>query len=473
MGRRHRASDTVLSVPLPSLPPILRTRAAGIVSITVLTVAIIGVALAATRSTETPTGVAATDPATQSSVSSTPVPTSTPVPSPTPIDFALAPLATPTPEPTPFAIEPAVAERLPQRWRPVARPGAAADAGPTRASPDGGVLGPSVGGSRWEYRGVLGRLRPTDVVVAPLASPPRTAPGTEPLTGLARRQPPERPAVVVKIDNVPAARPQSAINDADIVVEELVEGGMTRLAAVFHANRPDSIGPVRSARSTDIGIAASYRRPVFANSGANSIFSDLVARAPLIDRGNQVFGGYFRVGGRPAPHNLFTSSATLIGSVDDASGPPQAQFAYRDDGDAPHPTAQRASTIRLKYRTGSSPAIEYRWDPDLAGWRRFNDGVAHTDSDGRPVAPENVIVWFAPYVDSGLTDKFGEVLYEGVSVGRGDALVFTDGRVVRARWSRPSLRSPATFTDTDGDHVALTPGRTWVALVAPGGATWR
>ena len=80
---------------------------------------------------------------------------------------------------------------------------------------------------------------------------------------------------------------------------------------------------------------------------------------------------------------------------------------------------------------------------------------------------------FTPYIDSGLTDKWGEVLYEGVSVGRGDALIFTDGRVVAARWNRPTLRSPATFTDADGRHVALTPGRTWVAMVAPGGATWR
>lgn len=399
-------------------------------------------------------------------------PTPTPVPSPTPVDFALAPLAAPTPEPTPFRIETVVAERLPQRWRPVARPGAAAEAGPSRDWPAGGRLGPLVGGSRWEYRGVLGRLRPGDEVVAALARPPRTAAGTEPLTGLASVRPPQRRAVVVKIDNVPAARPQSAINDADIVVEELVEGGMTRLAAVFHSARPDAIGPVRSARSTDIGIAASYARPVFANSGANGIFSSLVARAPLVDRGNQVFGGYWRVGGRPAPHNLFTSSGRLLDSVDDPQGPPQAQFAYRAEGEGPHPESRRASRIRLVYRTGSSPRIEYRWDDDLGGWRRFNDGVAHTDSDGRPVAPENVVVWFAPYIDSGLTDKWGEVLYEGVSVGRGDALIFTDGRVVAARWNRPSLRSRATFTDADGEHVALTPGRTWVALVAPGGATW-
>ena len=179
----------------------------------------------------------------------------------------------PTPEPSPFRVEAAVAERFPQRWRPIARTGAAAEAGPTSDWPTGGVLGSLVGGSRWEYRGVLGRLRPGDQVVEAVARPPRTAPGTEPLTGLATDRSPQRRAVVVKIDNVPAARPQSAINDADIVVEELVEGGMTRLAAVFHSARPDAIGPVRSARSTDIGIAASYRGPVFANSGANGIFS--------------------------------------------------------------------------------------------------------------------------------------------------------------------------------------------------------
>jgi hypothetical protein len=460
-------------VPLPTLPSFLRTRAAVVaaVAVSIVLAVVIGLIAGGSGGDDT-TAAGPVDPPTPTPTAP-PEPTPTPVPSPTPIDFSLAPITAPTPEPTPFRVEAAVAERFPQRWRPIARPGAAAEAGPTADWPTGGVLGSLVGGSRWEYRGILGRLRPGDEVVPALARPPRTAAGTEPLTGLPDKRSPQRRAIVVKIDNVPAARPQTAINEADIVVEELVEGGMTRLAAVFHSARPEAIGPVRSARSTDIGIAASYRRPVFANSGANGIFSSLVARAPLIDRGNQVFGGYWRVGGRPAPHNMFTSSSRLLDSVEDREGPPPAQFAYRAEGDGPHPEARRASRIRLVFRTGSSPRIEYRWDADLGGWQRFNDGVAHTDSDGRPVAPENVIVWFTPYIDSGLTDKWGEVLYEGVSVGRGDALIFTDGRVVAARWNRPTLRSPATFTDADGEHVALTPGRTWVAMVAPGGATWR
>lgn len=457
---------------LPGLPSFLRTKLAVAAAAGGLVVAVVAVALGFAAG-----GSGDADPVAADPVAAAPIvqPTTTPnpVPTPTPQAFALAPLTIPEPEPTPFAVDAAVAERLPRRWRPVARRGAAEAAGPRDDWPEGGRLGASVGGSRWQYRGVLGRLRPGDEVVPPLARPPRAAPGTEPLTGLATDRPLQRPAVVVKIDNVAAARPQSAINDADIVVEELVEGGMTRLAAVFHSSRPDAIGPVRSARSTDLGIVGSYRRPVFANSGANGIFAGLVARGPLIDRGNQVFGGYWRVGGRPAPHNLFTSSATLLASVEDPGGPPPAQFAYRGDGDGPHADAERARRIRLVYRSGSSPRIEYRWDGEIGGWRRFEDGVAHIDTEGRQVAPENVIVWFAPYIDSGLTDKWGEVLYEGVSVGRGDALIFTDGRVVVARWNRPTLRSPATFTDADGRHVALTPGRTWVALVAPGGATWR
>ena len=338
---------------------------------------------------------------------------------PTPIDFALAPLAAPAPTPP--------RSRSTPRWRSGCRnagdpsrvraPPPRRDRAPTGRSAVGS--GPSSAARAGSIAGVLGRLRPGDEVVAALAPPPRRCAGdrtphgsgAQPSTASAR-------AVVVKIDNVPAARPQSAINDADIVVEELVEGGMTRLAAVFHSNRPAAIGPVRSARSTDIGIAASYRQPVFANSGANNIFASLVARAPVVDRGNQVFGGYWRVGGRPAPHDLFTSSDTLLGSVDDPEG--AAARAVHLPGrrrrvPIPTPCGRRGSgscTARGRARASSTAGTRA-----LGGWRRFNDGVAHTDSDGRPVAPENVIVWFVPYLDTGLTDKWGEVLYEGVSVG--------------------------------------------------------
>lgn len=317
---------------------------------------------------------------------------------------------------------------------------------------------------------MLGKLRPKEKVVAPAISAPTAVEGAAVLTGVPGRSP-NRPALIVKIDNVPLSRPQAGINQADVLYEELVEAGVTRFAAVFHSKAPSTIGPVRSGRSTDIGIIDSFNNPIFAFSGANSIYDRLIDKQPIFNRGAEVFTGYWRSGSRPAPHNLYTSADTMLDSVSGGE-PPPAHFAFRPPGELLHPDAEPASSIRLTYLAGSSPSVEFRWSESVSGWQRWQAGTAHLDAAGVQLAPANVIVQFVNYVDTGMTDKFGEDLYEGVSVGTGRALVFTGGHVIDATWTRPSLRSVATFTGADGEHVQLTPGQTFVALIPIGGAAW-
>ncbi len=397
----------------------------------------------------------------------------TPPPSPTPVPPTPRPTPTPMPPPTPtpepvFAIDPDLLEKLPDQWSPfVVTDHLAASSQP----PPGGTLSP-VGqqGNRWKYTGVLGRLKPGDEVLPAVADAPPKVAGVAPLTGLAGPAL-DRPALIVKIDNVPAARPQIGINEADIVYEELVEAGVTRLAAVFHSQAPATIGPVRSGRSTDIGIVDSLSRPIFAFSGANSIYDKLIDKQPIENRSAEVFSGYWRSGSRAAPHNLYTGADTMLGSVDDGEAP-APHFVYRAPGDDLAPEAETASSIRLKYAADSGRSIEFEWNETERGWQRWQAGSRHVDANGVQFAPENVIVQFVNYIDTGMTDKWGEVLYEGVSVGSGPALVFTEGHVIEAIWTRPSLRSVTTFTDQAGNHIALTAGQTFVSLIAPNGASW-
>jgi Ca2+-binding RTX toxin-like protein len=346
------------------------------------------------------------------------------------------------------------------------------DFGPTKSAPSGGVPGSRASGTnRWKYRGTLGKLGLNEQVVPPVAAAPVDDPDLAPLTGkpaglLDRR------AVLVKIDNVSRARPQVNINSADIVYEELVEAGFTRLAAVFHSKTKNdlSIGPVRSARSTDIGIASSFRWPIFAFSGANSIFGPLIAKAPLADRGHETFAQlYRRSSNRAAPHNLFTTSSDLLRSATKGN-PPKPHFVYRD-GELP-PDTLTASTVQLRFQKRIGVPVRYEWSEKAGGWKRWQNGSRHVDSRGVQVAPHNLIVQIVPYIDAGLTDKHGSDLYEAQLVGTGKALVFTDGHVIEATWTKPTLKSVTTFTDADNNHVGLTPGRTWVALVPPGGVTF-
>ena len=345
------------------------------------------------------------------------------------------------------------------------------DYGPTGKAPRGSKLPPRTQRNRWKYAGTLGKLGNNKQVVPPVIAPPAKEAGRAPLTGLkSKKKRLDDAAIIVKIDNVALARPQTAINQADIVYEELVEAGATRLAAVFHSKSPSLIGPVRSARSTDIGIAVSFNRPVFAYSGANSIVDRLVARARVRDQGAEIYGNlYFRRGGKPAPHNYYTTTSRQLGQAPNTAKPPPAHFEYRDNKAEPAPDVPAAHTIRLKYERGSGNTVRYEWDPRIEGWRRWQRGSAHRDSSGVQVAPENVIVQIVPYTDAGMTDKFGLDLYEAQMVGSGEAFVFTKGHVIEATWTKPTLRSVTTFTDKNGNHVELTRGRTWVSLVAPNG----
>ncbi|MGH9283012.1 MAG: DUF3048 domain-containing protein, partial [Acidimicrobiales bacterium] len=154
---------------------------------------------------------------------------------------------------------------------------------------------------------------------------PAPAGDVAPLTGLpqpdaARRG---RVALVVKIDNAPKGRPQEGLNQADVVIVEKVEDGVTRLFTVFQTNDADPVGPVRSARSTDVALVSTLNRPLFAYAGTNAAFQALVDAAPLMDVGfNKASSAYRRVSGRPAPYNLFSSTGALFAKAPaDATGP--------------------------------------------------------------------------------------------------------------------------------------------------------
>jgi hypothetical protein len=305
-------------------------------------------------------------------------------------------------------------------------------------------------------------------------APPVTVPAAvAPLTGL-----PTDPAVmgrtalVVKIDNVdPKARPQIGLNEADVVFEERVEGSVTRLLAVFHSTDASPVGPVRSARTSDLGVLAMLHRPFFAWSGANNFFAARVREANLKDVGYDAASGfYYRAGDRSAPSNLMLkSTAEVMSQPNDGSSPPPALFTYRaPDQQLAH--LKPLGAVRVTYGTsaGSAP-VEYRWDG--AGWARFQKGTPHVDANGVQFAPPNVIIQFTNYVSSGVNDQFGKPIPEAQFVGEGEAWVLTNGGVVGARWQKPSLDAVTTYTDADGNPIGLTPGKTWVAVVEPGGGT--
>lgn len=279
---------------------------------------------------------------------------------------------------------------------------------------------------------------------------------------------PDRPALAVKIDGTERGRPQTGLTQADVVYEELVEGGLTRLLAVYHSADPEMVGPVRSARSTDISLLAELDRPLFAWSGANEVFRAAVEAADIIDVGFAAAAeAYQQSPERQAPYNLDASPERLR-SAGGEGGPPPALFGYRDpDETLDEPEVETVTAMTLD-GPGLAPSIDWEWDEESAAWRRTQDGMPHVDADGEPVAVANVVVRVTPYEDTGLVDSAGNPVPQAITVGEGEVLLLSDGTLRRGRWHQPSELGPTTYTDANGDPLRLTPGQTWIEVLPPG-----
>jgi hypothetical protein len=306
----------------------------------------------------------------------------------------------------------------------------------------------------------------TTTTVAAESGPPQAGPLTGTNVAASKAI---RPLLVVKVDNDPKARPQAGINQADVVVEEMVEGGVTRFMAIYQSADAESVGPVRSVRSTDVNFATSLNRPLFAYSGANSVFKILLRKAVFFDVGFEALPeAYQRKSDRPAPSNLFTSTGALFAKAPTGAPAPSPFWAFRPAGTAAPGTAAASASIDFRGRAGTK--VVWTWDGAGGGWKRTQNGTAHVDAAGAAVAPRNVVIQFVPYVDSKLRDRTEAAVPEAELVGQGEAWFLTDGKVVKGKWDKPSITKPTAYLDAAGQAIALTPGQTWVELAPTGSA---
>lgn len=298
-------------------------------------------------------------------------------------------------------------------------------------------------------------------------------PPVSPLTGLPndddRR---ERPALIVKVDNTTRALTvQEGLDRADLVFVEQVEGGATRLAAVFQSEDA-TVGPVRSARTSDIGIASALNRPLLSYSGANIGVLREVRRSPLVDVGideGSVTSIYQRNQRGSGLLRYFLPTSDLYDARGDLGATPPQLFQYRAEGEDPN--GDPATGVQIGYGGSISTVNRYEWDG--TGWARSQNDKVHQMAGGGPrIAPENVVILFTQYRSSGYVDSSGAPSPEAVLEGGGEAWYFTGGRLIRGTWSHPGPNAPFTFTSAIGAPVELTPGQTWIELApGPGSAT--
>ena len=292
----------------------------------------------------------------------------------------------------------------------------------------------------------------------PTPTPAPTPTPTSPLNGLA--EPTPQPVLVVKLDNTRNAQPHAGLIEADVVYIEEVEYGITRLAAVFAGNIPDRIGPVRSARITDIDLLAQYGSPAFSFSGVQRKMWPVIDSSSLIDISpNKAASAYQRDYSRRAPYNYFLNGKKGLKAAPEASLEQDIGFTFSV---APPPGGSVGLSARAEWPASSA---EFQYDQATRLYEvSMNDQVAQAEETQDAQRAATVVIQYVEQTPSRFFDKGGGNTPHAETIGKGRAIILRDGLRYNARWSRPDAESGTTFTTPDGDPVSFKPGQVWVAL---------
>lgn len=289
---------------------------------------------------------------------------------------------------------------------------------------------------------------------------------------------PQRPVFAAKVPNDPTARPQTGLDKTDIVYEEPVEGGVTRLIAIFQCTDVARIEPVRSARFVDLDVLRQFGKPLFGHAGGiGPVLDAIKADASLTNAdysGTPYQGDYHRDGSRAEPNNLYTSTSEIYATAGpSAGGPPSPVFTYGAAASTPAaapsvtPTASGATTGTTVHVPFSGPDYDVVWKYDApSGTYQRSYGTKPANlSTGVQIAATNVVVEQVSVTPSQYTEDITGSKENLIgTVGTGKAMVCSLGTCVVGTWSRPTPGDVTKYLDPAGNQIPFTPGNAWVEL---------
>jgi hypothetical protein len=276
-----------------------------------------------------------------------------------------------------------------------------------------------------------------------------------PLTGLqVKGSPPKHPPMVVKIDNTPSSRPQLGLAKADLITEELVEGGLTRLAVFFDTRLPKLVGPVRSMRASDIGLVKPVKGIVVTSGAAPQTIARLRKAKVKFASNDGGSPGFFRDSGRAAPYNLLMRLTQLAKTL---KKPTQVTPPYLPWGkESDFAGVGAARSIQARFGNGHTTVWSYR------GGKYVNTNT--NAAPGKDFRPDTVVVVRVGVRDAGYLDPAGNFVPESITTGHGKALVFHKGKVERGTWSKSGPTHPWSFRNRAG-KLKIPAGHTWVEVL--------
>ena len=269
--------------------------------------------------------------------------------------------------------------------------------------------------------------------------------------------------LAVKIDDTNAAHPQIGLEDAEVVYIEQVEGGLTRLAAIFSTVIPQRVGPVRSARISDIDILSQFGRVAFAYSGAQSKLLPVIAAANLQDLGAQRQSPtiYTTDPNRNQPYAMVLRADLLMQKITDndlqVDSAKSVGFVFGE--------LQEGGTPVQKFEV-NWPAATYsaEWSDTESRWLLSHNKKLNRAESGVVLGPTTFVIQMVKILPSEYGDKLGGVTPLSETIGTGKAYVLRNGESFVTTWNRATADSGTTFSFSDGTIMNFDPGQVWVAL---------
>ena len=270
--------------------------------------------------------------------------------------------------------------------------------------------------------------------------------------------------LVVKIDDTNAAHPQIGVESADVVYVEQVEGGLTRLAAIYTSKLPPLIGPIRSARISDIELLAQFGRVGFAYSGAQSKMRPVIAAANLenLSAERNPPSIYGKDPNRPGPVDMILKPDLLL---ERANANPKTRIETATASVFPFGDAPKGETntaiAKIKW---PSAKYELRWDSTNEKWLIYFNEKPNIAANGEQLYADTAIIQIVSITPSIYGDKFGEITPFSKTTGSGKAVMLRDGLSYQISWQRNLETDLTTWKSEDGGVANFKPGRTWIFL---------
>lgn len=285
---------------------------------------------------------------------------------------------------------------------------------------------------------------------------------TSPLSGLKQSSVPENPVYYVKIENTNGGEPQYGAHQADMMIEELVEDGATRLIGMFHSKLPAKVGHVRSARTTDIALSQPVNAAIIASGSAQKTRDDILgAKIPFYVWDWRDGAGWSTDPGKAAPYHVLLNLQSMDGAVDRTAKPERNYFSF-GQGPTEDDVTKKTTRASVKF----SPETTTRWTFSGGKWQRSPERAA----PGEEFTTDTVVVIFARVVEAGYNDKSGNPVPETVVEGSGRAVILGNGTATEATWHKDAPDSTMMFTSKAGNALGLKPGRIWLEAVPRGGS---